>query len=166
MSKPRNGTVTIDAAELAALRTLAQRALETSEMIQEGRLVERRPHARFDPSDPLQWQETALIRTLVLARGETVPMDRLVEHTRTTARHSATDWVKAPTSQVSRARAKCRHIFGMECIRTVWPMVVNRKGQLVRACKRPIEGYAWIGPDLAGMALDVAAELGLIGEGD
>lgn len=158
--------MTVDAAELAALRTLAQRALETSEMIADGRLVAPRPHAKFDPSDPLQWQEMALIRRLVQARGATVAANRLVEHTRTTAKHSASDWVQAPSSQLARARAKCRHIFGVECIATVWPTRVNAKGRVVRAQELGIEGYRWTGPDLAGMALDVASELGLIGEGE
>lgn len=158
--------MTVDAAELAALRTLAQRALETSVMIADGRLVEPRPHSRFDPSDPLQWQEINVIRRLVEARGDTVPADRLVEHTRTTAKHSATDWVRAPSSQVARARAKCRHLFGVECVATVWPTRVNRRGRVVRAQELGIEGYRWVGPDLAGMALDVASELGLVGEGD
>lgn len=145
-------TVAIDSEELQALRVLAKRALELSGP---------RPHAMFRPSDPLQWQETALIRRLIEARGQTVPANRLVEHTRTTEKHSVTDWAEAPASQVSRARAKCRHIFGVECVETVWPTRVSRRGHVVRDVHAGILGYRWSGPDIAGMALAAVEGLGL-----
>lgn len=159
--------VGVDAEELSALRTLARRALELSGMIDRRELVAPRTKRPFDPSDELEWQELNLVRRLVGARGGVVPADSLVEHLRNDRRARTAEMARAPTTQVCRARAKCRHLFGRECIETVWPTRVNARGRVVRAQELGILGYRWTGPDIAGMAVEAARELGLTaGDGD
>lgn len=153
--------VEVDAEELAALRTLARRALELSEMIDRLEPVAPRRNRPFDPSDDLEWQELGLIRRLVAARGNVVPAGSLVEHLRNDRHARTAEMARAPTTQVCRARAKCRHLFGRECIGTVWPTRVNARGRVVRAQELGILGYRWTGPDIAGMAAEAIAELGL-----
>jgi len=157
--------VEVDAEELASLRCLARRALELSEMIGDGRLVERRARRPRPDSDRFTHQELNLVQRLVEARGETVPHDRLIRHVCTTERHATTDeWNRNPATTVCFARRKLRTRFGRECIETVWSLRTNSKGRVVRDTKAGIRGYAWTGPDIQGMAIEAARELGLVAE--
>lgn len=150
--------VSIDAAELAALRTLAKRAIELSES--PSRPV--RDRSGMDVSKlPWTWQEANAMEALAMARGAVVPKDRVIRHVQHNLKCSPDEWVREPMTVISRVRAKADARFGVPCVETVWNTRVNRKGQVVRDLRAGIEGYRWIGPDLAGQALAAIADLGV-----
>lgn len=159
-------TVGVNADELRALRRMAVRGLELSQMVDDGDLVRRRPPRPRD-TERFTRMELDLIQRLIEARGEAVPYDRLIKYASTTGIHAAVDeWNTNPATQVSWARRKLRLRFDSDCIGTVWNTRVNRRGHVVRDYDRGIVGYRWTGPDIQGMALGLAAELGLTAEDD
>ena len=158
--------VTIDADELQALRTLARKHLSSSESDSSSLLDASEEDGNGCDSDetrtpfvlsrPITWQELNVVEALSMAMGAVVPANRLVKHIHNSGVRAVADrWVQAPTSQVTRAKQHLKHKFGMDCIETVWNTKVNSKGRVVRDWKAGIRGYRWVGPDLAGTALEV-----------